>query len=115
LQHLFGIFPSQTDERVVSGDGFMLNFLSVLQQLSIKIKLDKVDATYPNHPKSRVGLSPDDTRLKCTTQELQDWLNDPGIMIPILLFLGYHFFFFITFQHVTRSGRSQNFRLSAIS
>ena len=32
----------QTDERLVAGEGFMLNVLTVLQQLSIKIKLDKV-------------------------------------------------------------------------
>ncbi|ELT92164.1 hypothetical protein CAPTEDRAFT_182882 [Capitella teleta] len=68
----------QTDERVVSGDGFMVNFLSVLQQLSIKVKLEKVDPLYPNHPKSRVAVSLDDTRLKCTSQELTTWLNGPG-------------------------------------
>ena len=32
----------QSDERLVAGEGFMLNVLTVLQQLSIKIKLDKV-------------------------------------------------------------------------
>lgn len=32
----------QVDERYVAGDGFMLNLLSVLQQLSVKISLDKV-------------------------------------------------------------------------
>lgn len=32
----------QADERMISGEGFMLNFLTVLQQLSVKIKLDKV-------------------------------------------------------------------------
>ncbi len=34
----------QSDERLVGGEGFMLNVLSVLQQLSVKIKLDKVRA-----------------------------------------------------------------------
>ncbi len=32
----------QTDERMVAGEGFMLNALTVMQQLSVKIKLDKV-------------------------------------------------------------------------
>ena len=36
----------QSDERLVAGEGFMLNVLTVLQQLSIKIKLDKVRYTF---------------------------------------------------------------------
>ena len=32
----------QADERLLAGEGFMLNVLSILQQLSVKIKPDKV-------------------------------------------------------------------------
>lgn len=38
----FASFLLQVDERLVSGDGFMLNFLTVLQMLALKVKLDKV-------------------------------------------------------------------------
>ena len=40
---LCSLFCSQVDERYVAGDGFMLNLLSVLQQLSVKITLDTVN------------------------------------------------------------------------
>lgn len=32
----------QVSDRMVAGDGFMLNFLSVLQQLCSKVSMDKV-------------------------------------------------------------------------
>ncbi|XP_064642091.1 ubiquitin conjugation factor E4 B-like [Lineus longissimus] len=65
----------QTDERVVSGEGFMLNLLSVLQKLSIKVSLDKVDVHYPHHPSSRVNIK-EETRLKSNTQDVSKWLED---------------------------------------
>lgn len=58
----------QSDERFVAGDGFMLNFLSILQHLSVKIKLDKIDPYYPFHSKFRLDIS-NETRLKGTTAE----------------------------------------------
>uniref|UniRef100_A0AAQ4Q6Z3 Ubiquitin conjugation factor E4 B n=1 Tax=Gasterosteus aculeatus aculeatus TaxID=481459 RepID=A0AAQ4Q6Z3_GASAC len=45
----------QTDDKLVSTDGFMLNFLWVLQQLSMKIKLETVDPYYIFHPRCRSG------------------------------------------------------------
>uniref|UniRef100_A0A0A9Z5W3 Ubiquitin conjugation factor E4 B n=1 Tax=Lygus hesperus TaxID=30085 RepID=A0A0A9Z5W3_LYGHE len=65
----------QSDDRSLAGDGFMLNLLSVLQMLSVKVKTDKVDALYPFHPSSMVDVK-DDTRLKLTSQEAQDWLDE---------------------------------------
>ena len=55
----------------------MLNFLCVMQQLSVKIKLNKVDLFYPNHPKGKVLLK-ESTRLKCSLQEAADWLKELG-------------------------------------
>ncbi|XP_077458575.1 ubiquitin conjugation factor E4 B isoform X2 [Stigmatopora argus] len=66
----------QTDDKVVSTDGFMLNFLSVLQQLSMKIKLETVDPFYIFHPRCRLAVSPEETRLKATMEELKSWLSD---------------------------------------
>ncbi|XP_002737351.1 ubiquitin conjugation factor E4 B [Saccoglossus kowalevskii] len=62
----------QADDSLLCNDGFMLNFLHVLQQLSVKIKLDKVDPVYLHHAKCRIDLS-QDTRLKATVQEVSDW------------------------------------------
>ena len=61
------------NERMVAGDGFMLNFLSVMQMLSAKVRLDKVDPTYLlTHPNSRVDIK-DDTRIRMTTEEAEEW------------------------------------------
>ncbi|XP_051906703.1 ubiquitin conjugation factor E4 B isoform X2 [Hippocampus zosterae] len=66
----------QTDDKQVSTDGFMLNFLSVLQQLSMKIKLETVDPFYIFHPRCRLVVSPEETRLKATMEELKSWLSE---------------------------------------
>ncbi|XP_030624607.1 ubiquitin conjugation factor E4 B isoform X2 [Chanos chanos] len=66
----------QTDDKLVSTDGFMLNFLWVLQQLSMKIKLETVDPLYIFHPKCRLNVSPEETRLKATMEELKSWLAE---------------------------------------
>ncbi|XP_029911464.1 ubiquitin conjugation factor E4 B isoform X1 [Myripristis murdjan] len=66
----------QTDDKLVSTDGFMLNFLWVLQQLSMKIKLETVDPYYIFHPRCRIVVSPEETRLKATMEELKSWLAE---------------------------------------
>uniref|UniRef100_A0AAQ4PRU4 Ubiquitin conjugation factor E4 B n=1 Tax=Gasterosteus aculeatus aculeatus TaxID=481459 RepID=A0AAQ4PRU4_GASAC len=65
----------QTDDKLVSTDGFMLNFLWVLQQLSMKIKLETVDPYYIFHPRCRLAVSLEETRLKATMEELKSWLT----------------------------------------
>lgn len=66
----------QTDDRLVSTDGFMLNFLWVLQQLSTKIKLETVDPTYIFHPRCRITLPTDETRVNATMEDVSDWLTE---------------------------------------
>ncbi|CRK98093.1 CLUMA_CG011461, isoform A [Clunio marinus] len=56
------------DERSLAQDGFMLNLMAVLQQLSIKVKLDRIDPLYPFHPQSLVNID-DDTKLRFETAE----------------------------------------------
>ena len=68
----------QVNERQISGDGFMLNFLTVMQLLASKVKLDKIDTMYFHHPKSRLEIK-EETRLKMTTQESEDWINGIGM------------------------------------
>ncbi|KAM7126953.1 LOW QUALITY PROTEIN: ubiquitin conjugation factor E4 B-like [Molossus nigricans] len=66
----------QTDDRLVSTDGFMLNFLWVLQQLNTKIKLETVDPTYIFHPKCWITLRTDETRVNTTMEDVNDWLME---------------------------------------
>lgn len=62
----------RSEEAMLAGDGFMLNLLAVLQALSDKIDLFKVDLMYAFHPKKSEHLSlQNDTRLKMSSQEVQ--------------------------------------------
>ncbi|KAK3104970.1 hypothetical protein FSP39_014399 [Pinctada imbricata] len=63
----------QVDERFVAGDGFMLNLLSVLQMLSMKIHQDKVDVYYPFHPNARISIK-SETRLRALPNEAEKWI-----------------------------------------
>lgn len=65
----------QSDERFVAGDGFMINLLSVLHQLSVKVKLDKVDPYYPYHPRSRIDIK-NESRIKCTSLDATAWTEE---------------------------------------
>lgn len=52
----------------------MLNVCSVLQLLSVRIKLERVYPLYTFQPGSWVNVR-DETRLYFTAQEAQDWLD----------------------------------------
>lgn len=54
----------------------MMNFLWVLQQLSMKIKLETVDPLYIFHHKCRLNVSLEETRLKSSLEELKSWLAE---------------------------------------
>ncbi|KAK5641761.1 hypothetical protein RI129_010308 [Pyrocoelia pectoralis] len=64
----------QAASRTLAGDGFMLNLLSILQMLAVKVKLDKIDFYYAFHPNSVVDIK-NQTRLKFTSQEVTDWIT----------------------------------------
>jgi ubiquitin conjugation factor E4 B len=74
----------QSDRREICSDGPMLNYLSVLQHLSFKVKLDKIDPYYPFHPKSLIDLK-NDTRIKGDSNELEEWMSGLCTKIFILL------------------------------
>ena len=82
---------SQADDRLVSTDGFMLNLLWVLQQLSTKIKLETVDPTYIFHPRCRITLPNDETRINATMEDVNERLTElcecgvPGPLTPAAL------------------------------
>ena len=62
------------ESRLVAGDGFFLNLAAVMHQLSLKIKLDKVDFYYPFHPNGRINVA-SETKIKVDSHEGQQWLQ----------------------------------------
>uniref|UniRef100_A0A8D8PJ94 Ubiquitin conjugation factor E4 B n=1 Tax=Culex pipiens TaxID=7175 RepID=A0A8D8PJ94_CULPI len=62
------------DDRFLAKDGFMLNFMSILQLLSLKINMSRIDPFYPHHPEALIDIE-DETKLKCSSQEYTDWLE----------------------------------------
>ncbi|EDV24171.1 uncharacterized protein TRIADDRAFT_26472 [Trichoplax adhaerens] len=60
----------QVEDSLVSSDGFMLNFLSVLQTLCAKIKLEKVDPYYLHSSRCRIDIT-ETTRLNCSKEQLE--------------------------------------------
>ncbi|KAL0871377.1 hypothetical protein ABMA27_005111 [Loxostege sticticalis] len=93
----------QTDERSLAGDGFMLNVCSVLQLLSVRIKLERVYPLYTFQPDSWANVR-DETRLYFTAQEAQDWLDelnkDPNHKWPEAKFQTVCWFLTLHMHHV---------------
>ena len=67
------VYCLQADMRLVCTDGMAFNFLYILQQLAVKVKVDKVDPFYPVNPKSRISIE-DATRLNCSLNEATSWI-----------------------------------------
>ncbi|XP_039250624.2 ubiquitin conjugation factor E4 B-like isoform X1 [Styela clava] len=61
----------RTNESLVSQNGFMLNVLTILQKLSLKVKVDKVDTQYLTHPTCLIETSTE-TRIKMTSEQYKD-------------------------------------------
>lgn len=62
----------QANERLVAGDGFMLNLVTVLQHLSSKVKQDKVDPAYLHMDTSRIDTT-DESRLKASSTDVKEY------------------------------------------
>lgn len=66
----------QADEKKLSRDGFMLNLMTVLQKLSVKIKLERVDPKYPFRSDSLVNIEKE-TKLRFDDNEYKNWVASP--------------------------------------
>lgn len=62
------------DERSLAQDGFMLNLMSVLQQLSVKIRLHLIDPLYPFHPQALVKID-EDTKIRSDKAEYVKYME----------------------------------------
>lgn len=63
----------------------MLNLMSVLQQLSIKIKLSRVDHGYLQHPDCLVDIE-NDTKLRYSEPEYNSFMEDMRKYIRLVFF-----------------------------
>ncbi|OQR76404.1 ubiquitin conjugation factor E4 B-like [Tropilaelaps mercedesae] len=65
------------DDMAVATDGFMINLVFVMQQLSLKVRVDKVDPYYLFHPASQLGEHQynisKDACVRMTEQELTEF------------------------------------------
>lgn len=62
------------EEKTLARDGFMLNIMCVLQKLSVKIKLERIDPIYPHLVNSLVDISKD-TKLKLSDTEYMEYIG----------------------------------------
>ena len=71
----------RVDRRTVASDGFMINSLSVLMDLSTPFmdatfsKIDKIDPEYFRKCRGRVDVK-DVTKMHATSDEAKDYYND---------------------------------------
>lgn len=77
------------ESRLVAGDGFFLNLAAVMHQLSLKIKLDKVDLYYPFHPQGRLTASTTgETKIRVNSADHARWMEQlqqtPGHVWQVL-------------------------------
>lgn len=71
-----------SEEKKLARDGFMLNILSVLQKLSIKIHLRKVDPNYPFQASSLVSIEKD-TKLRFDDNEYKNWIQKGKFILSL--------------------------------
>ncbi|KAM7342203.1 ubiquitination factor E4B [Cochliomyia hominivorax] len=63
-----------SDEKLLARDGFAINLMCVLQQLSVKIKLDRIDLYYPFYKNSLIFIE-QDTKLRFTDDEYKKFID----------------------------------------
>lgn len=91
----------QIDDRLVFIDGFMLNFFWVLQQLSIKIKLEIVDFMYIFYLRCWIIFLNDEICVNVMMEDVNDWLiefyGDQFLFFELKFFM--ECFFFILYVY----------------
>lgn len=72
------------DEKILARDGFMMNVLSVLQKLSVKIKLERVDQMYPFHWESMIQIAKD-TKLRFDEPAYEKFIAELRKLCPVFV------------------------------
>jgi len=63
------------EEKLLSKTGFMMNIVSVLQKLSVKVLVNKVDPTYIFSNMTKVNII-HNTRVRATSDECEMWCSE---------------------------------------
>ncbi|XP_012159781.1 ubiquitin conjugation factor E4 B isoform X2 [Ceratitis capitata] len=63
-----------SDEKLLARDGFLINLMSVMQQMSTRIKMDRVDPSYPFYKDSLISIE-NDTKLRFDSEEYKQFLE----------------------------------------
>lgn len=63
------------DEKSLARDGYALNLMSVLQLLSLKIKMDRIEVKYPFLADSLINID-GDTKLRLTEDEFKNFVKE---------------------------------------
>ncbi|KAH8418760.1 hypothetical protein KR222_001367, partial [Zaprionus bogoriensis] len=62
-----------SDEKLLARDGYVINLMSVLQQLSVKIKLDRIEPNFHYYCNSLVNIE-QDTKIRFSEEEYKSFL-----------------------------------------
>ncbi|XP_022216547.2 ubiquitin conjugation factor E4 B [Drosophila obscura] len=63
-----------SDEKLLARDGFVINLMSVLQHLSVKIKLDRIEPNYHYMKNSEVSIE-QDTKIRYNEEEYKSFVG----------------------------------------
>lgn len=91
------------DDKTLARDGFMMNVMCVLQKLSVKIKLERVDPMYPFHWESMINISKD-TKLRYDETEYKEWIDTLRKLVKFIFtkrILNFHEFSSMSFRKWT--------------
>lgn len=94
LSHVIYVNDKRTqfhaEDKKLARDGFMMNVMSVLQKLSLKIKLERIDPTYPFNEKSLISIERD-TKLRFDETEYKNWMSSASKYPSYFVFNSYFF------------------------
>nr|CAB3267463.1 ubiquitin conjugation factor E4 B [Phallusia mammillata] len=96
------------DQKLLAKPGFMINVLSVLQKLSLKVQVAKVDPMYIHGANSRVQIS-SETRIKATSDDVEQWLSQQHPANDSPKFLTECFFLTMHAHHLSVLPCARNF------
>ncbi|XP_030383559.1 ubiquitin conjugation factor E4 B [Scaptodrosophila lebanonensis] len=63
-----------SDEKLLARDGFVINLMTVLQQLSVKINLDRIEPNFPYYKNSLVHIE-GDTKIRFSEEQYKSFVE----------------------------------------
>ncbi|XP_033150682.1 LOW QUALITY PROTEIN: ubiquitin conjugation factor E4 B [Drosophila busckii] len=101
-----------SDEKLLARDGFVINLMSVLQMLSVKIKLDRVEPHYHYYKNCYINIE-QDTKIRFSEEEYKSFLareHSQTVDIPNLNFQTHCWFLTLQAHHLGYLPAIQRYR-----